>query len=403
MTTLATMVRHLDRKKYLAVAVVSCHSNAEYLRNTGAFERVVVDRARILKRNGKHASGFIRSLSPSGSVGHAITSTCLTLAKRFVPVARVVGFVPTVGFAGRIASSFSDLKIDGVYLNNGVSFWRNTGALLARRWNVPLFCKVQGFESGRLVRTLARPIDSFFPDSNAVAEHLVHLGCRPERMTTVFEPVDTSLFDPDRVPATGEFRTDRNGERGPVFGIVGMLVDWKGQHVFLEAAATVLAELPHCVAVVVGDDPDMSGTRLKSLREQAAELGVADKVVFTGFRKDVPQVLADLDIVVHASIRPEPFGAVIAEAMAMRKAVVAARDGGPAEYVEHGRNGLLHEPGNAEQLAAAITTLVRDVGLRQQFGENGRRTVLERFSAESHAMKVQTTFDAVIEAHRSRI
>ncbi|NLS95790.1 MAG: glycosyltransferase family 4 protein [Planctomycetaceae bacterium] len=393
----------MDPKKYLAVAVVSCHSNAEYLRNTGAFERVVVDRARMVKRNGKHASRFIRSLSPSGSVGHTITSTCLTLAKRFGPVARLVGCVPTVGFAGRIASTFSDLKIDGVYLNNGVSFSRNTGALLARRWNVPLFCKVQGFESGRLVRILARPIDKFFVASNAVAEHLVHIGCPPEHMTTVFEPVDTSLFDPDRVPATGEFQIDRNGEHAPVFGIVGMLVDWKGQHVFLEAAATVLSESPHSVAVVVGDDPDMSGTRLKSLREQAAELGIADKVVFAGFRDDVPRVLANLDIVVHASVRPEPFGTIIAEGMAMRKAVVAARDGGPAEYVEHGKNGLLHEPGSAEQLAAAITTLVRDAGLRQRLGENGRTTVLENFSAESHAMKVQTTFDAVIEAHRSRI
>ncbi len=176
-----------------------------------------------------------------------------------------------------------------------------------------------------------------------------------------------------------------------------MLQEWKGQHVFLQAAKHVLEQVPNSVAVVVGDAPDGSTAYPSRLRTLASDLGIADRVVFAGYRQDVPQVMANLDVVVHASVKPEPFGTVVAEAMAMQRGVVAAKAGGPAEYVEHGINGFLTAPFDAREMAHAITTLLLDHALRTRMGEQARKTVVERFSAQVLAHKTQDLLDDLLD------
>jgi len=107
--------------------------------------------------------------------------------------------------------------------------------------------------------------------------------------------------------------------------------------------------------------------------------------------------MADLDVVVHASVQPEPFGTVVAEAMAMERGVVAARAGGPAEYVDHGTTGFLATPGDPEELASAITALLINPDLRAAMGQRARRTVVERFSADVLARKTEDVLDAVLD------
>ncbi len=112
------------------------------------------------------------------------------------------------------------------------------------------------------------------------------------------------------------------------------------------------------------------------LHALAGELGVADRVEFRGFRDDVRAELAELDVLVHASTTPEPFGQVVLEGMAAGLPVVAAAAGGRAEIVTDGVDGLLVAPGDAAALAAALTRLAADPQLRERLGAAGRRTSL---------------------------
>jgi glycosyltransferase involved in cell wall biosynthesis len=113
---------------------------------------------------------------------------------------------------------------------------------------------------------------------------------------------------------------------------------------------------------------------LEELRQQANRLGLEGRVGFTGFLEDVSGAIRSLDIVVHASTQPEPFGMVIIEAMACGKAVIASQAGGAAEIFTDGENALGHPPGDAVALAQQIARLARDPELRNRLGRTGRVT-----------------------------
>ena len=112
------------------------------------------------------------------------------------------------------------------------------------------------------------------------------------------------------------------------------------------------------------------------LRELAGELGIAEQVEFRGFREDVGAELAAMDVAVHCSVVPEPFGQVVVQAMAAGRPVVAAAEGGPAEIVTDGVDGLLVPPREPALLAAVLRRLAEDPGLRERLGVAGRATAL---------------------------
>jgi glycosyltransferase involved in cell wall biosynthesis len=118
---------------------------------------------------------------------------------------------------------------------------------------------------------------------------------------------------------------------------------------------------------------------VQDLRAHAEALGLANRVGFTGHVEDVPSAIRALDIVVHASTEPEPFGMVVIEAMACAKPVVVSLAGGIAEIVEAGRNALVHAPGDVEGLAAQIGRLIGDPALRSRLGGQARLDAERRF------------------------
>jgi glycosyltransferase involved in cell wall biosynthesis len=124
---------------------------------------------------------------------------------------------------------------------------------------------------------------------------------------------------------------------------------------------------------------------LDELRQIAASLGVADEIRFTGHLADIPSVLRALDVLVHASTAPEPFGMAIAEGMACGRAVIAARSGGASELLEERLDALGHEPGNAVQLADALDELVSDGALRARLGDAARAAACRKFGADRMA------------------
>jgi glycosyltransferase involved in cell wall biosynthesis len=164
-------------------------------------------------------------------------------------------------------------------------------------------------------------------------------------------------------------------------GLVGTFGRWKGHTTFLDAIARLPRDLPVRAYVVGGAlyRTDGSQFTLDELRRYAADLGVGDRVGFTGFVARPEEALRALDIVVHASTAPEPFGLVIAEAMACGRAVIASNAGGAREIFTEGVDAVSYAPGSAESLAARIAQLARDADARGRIGRAGRQTAERRF------------------------
>jgi len=274
--SLGNLLRHLDAERYHAYCVVSHPAHHAFLKSCVPAVPVIIDKAHTLTTR-RGMGGWIAT--PFHVFGKPGRRAC------YATMCFVNWLGPVHSFARRIQSIFAQTKFDAVWLNNGPGNGFGVGALLARRWQVPLFCKVQGFQPNNPVtRWLARPVDHFLPDSEAVASSLRALGVPDQRITVTYCPVDAGKYDAARVLPTGEFRRKGDAGHSPTFGIVGMLQEWKGQHVFLHAAKKVLERVLSSVAVIVGDSPDGSAEYPAYLRNLAAELGIAQRVVFTGYR-----------------------------------------------------------------------------------------------------------------------
>lgn len=164
-------------------------------------------------------------------------------------------------------------------------------------------------------------------------------------------------------------------------GLVATYARWKGQDVFLRALARLPRESP-VRGYVVGGPVYQTGRSQWSrdeLRRQAASLGLEQTVGFVPFQDDSAAVYRALDVVVHASTAPEPFGLVIGEAMACGRPVIVAAAGGALEVASPAAT-LSHPPGDVERLAAAIARLAGDGALRLRLGEAARASIVARLS-----------------------
>src|SRR3989442_221995 len=141
----------------------------------------------------------------------------------------------------------------------------------------------------------------------------------------------------------------------------------------VRSRAVLRAEFPALRLLVVGEDYRLADgeSYLEQLKSLVRDLGVEEHVIFTGHRSDMPDLMAACDVFALPSFE-EPFGLVFAEAMAMKRPVVALTNGGTPEVVEHGKCGLLSPPGDVDALAANLLRLLGDPALRTQFGEYGR-------------------------------
>lgn len=178
---------------------------------------------------------------------------------------------------------------------------------------------------------------------------------------------------------------------GPLLGAVSWLIPWKGFDVLLRALPAVLAVRPDVRLAIVGDPIFQWRDERRRLEALASELDVAGSVAFLGARADVPALLGAVDLFVHPALQ-EPFGRVLLEAMAARKAVVACEAGGVPEIVLPGRTGLLVPPGEPGALAEAILALLADPGRAAAMGSAGRARVAQAFGLEGQVQALVATW-----------
>jgi len=159
---------------------------------------------------------------------------------------------------------------------------------------------------------------------------------------------------------------------------------WKGQDLFIKAAASVAARLPKNSVrfyIIGGPIYATPGSQFQpdELRKLGTELGLGPELAFVGFQQSMAEVYRALNIVVHASTRPEPFGRTIVEAMACGRAVIVSNAGGAMELFTEGHDALGIPPCDVNALAEAMIRLIQDRGLRDVLGRNARQTACARF------------------------
>lgn len=298
----------------------------------------------------------------------------------------------------RLARIFREVRADVVHLGNGVraNFDGILGCLLTR---TPCVCHVKGFEKySDRERWIAPRIDTLVCMTKAVQEHCEQHGIWGRHTQVVYDALDAAGFAPQRDPAAVRAELGiRNG--APCLGVVGNIQEWKGQAVLIEAMAQVRAAVPEARALIVGGVHRAGGAYYEQLQKQIRELQLDQTVSITGFRTDVADVINALDVVVHTSVRPEPFGRVILEGMLLGKPVVATAAGGVPELIQDGDTGFLTAPGDAAQLAERLIPLLRDAELRRQVGHRARAWAQQRFSLPHHVAEMSAIYQQLVKGH----
>ncbi len=188
--------------------------------------------------------------------------------------------------------------------------------------------------------------------------------------------------------------------RPPVVALIGRIAEWKGQHVFLRAAAAARHRFPDTRYWIVGAPLFGEYEYERSLHEMTEQLGMTDCVEFLGFRDDVARLMPQIDIVVHASTLGEPFGQVVIEGMAAGKPLIATDGGALPEIVVPGETGYLVAMGSAEEMALALERLLADPVQARIMGQAGRRRVKRLFTIRHTARKMESVYDALFARRR---
>jgi len=215
-------------------------------------------------------------------------------------------------------------------------------------------------------------------------------GVSPERVVVVPNALDAARFQ----------QVDRNTARGRleiasdtlVFGVVASLAEKKGHGDLLQALQQVREQLPSHLLLVIGDGPERS-----RLETRVRQLGLGERVRFLGLRRDVPEVLPALDVLVHPS-HTESMPNAVLEGMAAALPVIATDVGGTREAVDSGHTGVLVESHSPDALGAALVDLAGDPELRKRLGEAAQRRVEEYFSIEAAGGAYQQLYREVLES-----
>lgn len=278
------------------------------------------------------------------------------------------------------------------------------GALLPARalliWHIHDYLSLRSV-SARLLALLSRRCSLAIAVSESVAADARR--CLPGRLAVrvVHNSVNTEAFHPDGPTVDLDALSGlAPAPPGTVrIGLPATFARWKGHETFLHA----LSKLDHAPirGYIIGAPlygTDNSQWTQAELADLAKPLGLEGRLGFTGLVTDMPAAYRSLDIVVHASTRPEPFGLVIVEAMACGRAVVAMQEGGAGELFVPERHALTARPGDADSLATTLRRLIDGAEERAALGRRARAHVVDAFGRDQFAMNLRVAIGSVLTA-----
>jgi glycosyltransferase involved in cell wall biosynthesis len=244
----------------------------------------------------------------------------------------------------------------------------------------------------KVQRMICRGADCVLVNAEAIRETLIEEGYAPRKIVVIRNGITLSRFD------KRHGRANLRQELGlplsaPLVMVSSRLNQMKGISYFLDAAMILAPRFPDARFLVVGD-----GGNRKELEEYASRLGLGQRVAFTGFRGDVPDLLSEAAVSVLPSLS-EGLSNSLLESMAAGLPVVATRVGGNSEVVADGVTGFLVPPQDSAALAHATGVLLENKDLAARFGQSGKRRVTDLFSVERSVRETQNLYRRLVEAN----
>ena len=276
-------------------------------------------------------------------------------------------------------------SIDIVYLNND-PYCNLAACIAAYLTKRKIILHMRGFCLNRFwPRWVAKNLTRAIAISQPIKSNLLELGVPESKVSLVHEGVDFSRFNQE--PVAGNLREELGiGKDDVIVSMIGVLVEWKGQHVLISAVGGLVDRFPNIKVLIVGAAVGGSGYE-KKLFDMVSHENLGNVVRFLGHRDDVELIMKQSDILVHASTTPEPFGRIVIEGMACGKAVVASDAGGPQELIENNKTGVLVKPGDSAMMAEALQKLIENKEERLAIGRAAAEAA-KVYSIQSHADKI---------------
>ena len=275
------------------------------------------------------------------------------------------------GVLGRVVAKLAGVPVIIAH-ECGLTLWKKKWHIMYERWAI-------------------RFTDLRIAVSEAVRQNrITREKTASEKIVTIPNGVDTACFASSRWEK-GNSRAELGLSRDSFcIGTVARLTKAKGLKYLLLAMKRVNESIPDVTLLIVGDGP-----LREELEEYSRELGIDDAVIFTGYRNDVPRMLAAMDVFVLASVW-EGMPVSLLEAMAMQKPVVATRVGGIPEVIQDRVDGILIPPTDANELAKAIINIFKDREFSDNLALNARKRIVEHFSIESKAKRIGSLYQELI-------
>ncbi|MET0067934.1 MAG: glycosyltransferase family 4 protein [Candidatus Thiodiazotropha sp.] len=284
---------------------------------------------------------------------------------------------------------------DVLHLNN--TFSTDHDAIIAAKMlGVKVVSHVRGIEKhlSRMALIMSRRIDRVIAISNAVKNNLLNKGVAVDNMRLVYDGINEQRIVSGVQSGYLHNTYDLDGQR-VVFGLVGNIKAWKGQRVLVEAVHLLKQKYNdfYCFFVGAVADPQYQA----ELETYVSQHGLDQHVIFTGYQKNIPDIVNSFDIFVHASIEPEPFGIVILEAMALRKPVIVSNIGAPQEIIVDKVSGRLFDITNPQDLADRLFELIEDAAGRKAMGEAGYQRFIEHFTIDRNVAGITDVYDEILD------
>ena len=227
--------------------------------------------------------------------------------------------------------------------------------------------------------------------SKVTGQYLVEAGLPSGKIEVIFNGIDQERFGTK--DGSNDFRKELGiGNGARLVGCIGRILPQKGQRPFLLAVPEVIKAYPETLFLVIGD----VFLREESYKEELSDIvrknGTGKNVRFTGFRKDIDEVIRSLDVIVFPSVAPESFGLSVLESMSLGKPVIASNTGGVPEIIEDGITGMLVEPDRPEQIVDRVLLLLGNKEIREKIGQKAREVVRKRFSVTPYVKAMETAF-----------
>lgn len=342
--------------------------------------RVVhIELGQYLLGGGQQVLYLLRDLQARGVEQHVVCPRGSDMAREAAKLGVAVQAIPyrneiDIGCAWRMVRVIRRLRPDVVHLHsrNGADSYGGLAGRLAKAPLIILHRRVDNPLHGLLSRLIMGPLcDHVIAISDGIRQAMLAGKVPAEKISLVYSVVDYDVYQVTRRPGMRQELGLPDDAR--VIGIVAQLIERKGHAYLFRAMPELLRRHPNLHVLVLG-----KGRLDQPLRALAADLGIADRVVFAGYRTDMPQVFQELDLLAHPALM-EGLGVSILQAQSAGVPVVASAVGGIPEIITPGANGLLVPPADTPALAAAVLRLLDDDAFHRAVSDAGRRNVRERF------------------------